>query len=71
MTYYARVRRAYGGNPQTGIDMASKSLDLTVKAVQDGEAYRGSIRCGGGSLKYVKVDHKDSEIDTFYLHDNY
>lgn len=71
MTYYARVRRAYGGAPHTGIDMASKSQDYTVKAVKDGELYRGSIACGGGLLRYVRVDHKDSNISTFYLHVNY
>ncbi len=71
MTYYARVRRAYGGAPHTGIDMASKSQDYTVKAVKDGELFRGSISCGGGQLRYVKVKHKDSDISTFYLHVNY
>jgi len=71
MTWYARVQRAYGGSPHTGIDIASKSKDYTVKAVKDGVAYQGSINCGGRPLKYVKVDHKDSDIDTFYLHVNY
>ncbi len=71
MTYYARVRRAYGGAPHTGIDMASKSTDYTVRAVQDGTLYRGSIRCGGGLLKYVKVEHDKGDMDTYYLHVNY
>lgn len=71
MTYYARVRRAYGGAPHTGIDMASKSQDNTVKAIKEGVAYRGSIACGGGQLRYVKVDHKDSDYSTYYLHVNY
>ncbi|NCN45789.1 MAG: hypothetical protein COU63_02050 [Candidatus Pacebacteria bacterium CG10_big_fil_rev_8_21_14_0_10_36_11] len=72
MTYYARVRRAYGGSPHTGIDMVSKtSGDYTVKAVRDGTLYRGSIKCGGGLLRYVKVEHKDDAENTYYLHINY
>ncbi|MBP9820023.1 hypothetical protein KBC79_04805 [Candidatus Woesebacteria bacterium] len=71
MTYYARVRRAYGGAPHTGLDIASKSQDYTVKAVKDGTLYRGSIACGGGLLRYVKVEHKDGGLDTYYLHVNY
>lgn len=70
MTYYARVRRSYGGAPHTGIDMASKSNDLTVKAVRDGALYRGGIACGGGTLRYVRVIHPDG-ISTYYLHVNY
>lgn len=53
----------------TGIDLFSSSL--MVKAVKEGTLYRGSISCGGGTLRYVKVDHKDSDIDTYYLHVNY
>jgi peptidoglycan hydrolase CwlO-like protein len=73
MTYYARVKRFYGGSPHTGIDILSKTTtDYTVKAVQDGTLYRGSIPCGGGLLRYVKVEHeKDSSIATYYLHINY
>lgn len=72
MTYYARVRRAYGGAPHTGIDMFSKtSGNYTVKAVKNGKLYRGSIPCGGGLLKYVKVEHSDSDEMTYYLHVNY
>lgn len=68
MTWYARVRRAYGGAPHTGIDMMSKDGDLTVKAVKDGTLYTGAIGCGGKSLYYVKVEHKDSDLSTYYLH---
>ncbi len=72
MTYYARVRRSYGGAPHTGIDLVSKtSGDNAVKAVKSGELYRGSISCGGGQLRYVKVVHKDSGVQTYYLHVNY
>jgi hypothetical protein len=72
MTWYARVRRAYGGQPHTGIDMASKtSGDLTVKAVRAGKLYRGSIACGRGQLRYVKVEHAEGGVSTYYLHVNY
>jgi peptidoglycan hydrolase CwlO-like protein len=72
MTWYARVRRAYGGAPHTGIDMISKNGgDYGVKAVKDGILYRGSIHCGKGLLRYVKVQHKDSNLSSYYLHVNY
>ncbi len=71
MTYWARVKRAYGGAPHTGIDMVSASGNATVKAVVDGELFRGSIRCGGGQLKYVRVKHEDDGYSTYYLHVNY
>jgi peptidoglycan hydrolase CwlO-like protein len=72
MTWYARVRRAYGGAPHTGIDMISKtSGDYAVKAVKSGTLYRGSIHCGNSLLRYVKVQHKDSDVSSYYLHVNY
>lgn len=71
MTWYARVRRSYGGAPHTGIDMVSKAGDLTVKAVKPGTLYQGGIKCGKGTLKYVKVQHKDSDLSSFYLHVNF
>lgn len=72
MTWYARVRRSYGGAPHTGIDIFSKSSgNYKVKAVKDGTLYRGSIPCGGGLLRYVKVEHEDDGISTYYLHVNY
>lgn len=53
-----------------GIDIGSDSLD--VKAVQPGKLFRGTYSGSNGcALKYVRVDHKDSNIDTFYLHVNY
>lgn len=71
MTYYARVHRAYGGAPHTGIDIVSKDLgNYTVKAVKKGTLYRGSIPCGSGLLRYVRVDHGDN-VFTYYLHINY
>lgn len=71
MTSFARTG-FYGGGPHTGIDMLSKSQsDLSIVAVKGGELYRGSIACGGGMLRYVKVKHKDSDYSTYYLHVNY
>jgi len=68
MTAYARSG-AYSGGPHTGIDMVSD--DLAVKAVKNGTLYKGTVACGGGILRYVKVDHKDSNTATYYLHVNY
>jgi len=56
-------------NFHTGIDVASG--DLVVKAVKPGTLYQGAIGCGGGTLRYVRVDHDDSSFDTYYLHVNY
>lgn len=56
-------------NFHTGIDVASE--DLVVKAVKPGTLYQGAIGCGGGTLRYVRVDNDDSSFDTYYLHVNY
>lgn len=69
MTAYASNTRAYGGGPHTGIDMVSD--DLAVKSVKNGILYRGSIACGGGRLKYVRVKHNEGGLDSLYLHVNY
>lgn len=72
MTWYARVKRAYGGSPHTGLDLVSKtSSDLRVRAVKEGTLYRGSIACGGGLLRYVHIKHKEGGEDSYYLHINY
>lgn len=68
MTAYARSG-AYGGSSHTGIDIVSD--DLVVKTVKEGMFYRGSIACGGGTLRYVKVEHKEGDLNTYYLHINY
>lgn len=60
----------YAGNTHTGIDMASVDSS-DVKAVRKGKLFRGSIPCGGGTLKYVHIKHSDDKLDTFYLHVNY
>lgn len=53
-----------------GIDINGTSSE--VRAVKSGELYRGSYGGGGGCrLRYVRVDHDDSDLDTFYLHINY
>lgn len=58
-----------------GIDVKGSSDQ--IKAVQAGKLYQGSYAghtwktnkpC---SLKYVRVHHKDENLDTFYLHVNY
>lgn len=54
-----------------GIDI-NNSSSPNVKAVASGILYQGSY--GGSSgcrLRYVRVDHDDSDIDTLYLHINY
>lgn len=48
-----------------GLDISSSSY--TVYAVADGTMYRGSYSVGC-ALPYVRVKHKDSNIDTLYLH---
>jgi len=60
------VRQIYSFH--NGIDIYGSSLD--VKAVQDGVLYRG-FYSGNCRLQYVKLEHKDSEMKTFYLHVNY
>lgn len=70
MTSFARSG-FYGGQPHTGIDMVSKSSgNLIVKAVKDGSLFRGSVKCRGGNLQYVRVDHGEG-FSTYYLHVNY
>ena len=67
------VHHTYVGtiyNFHNGIDIVGSSSD--VKAVRAGTLYRGSyVGYNGCSLKYVRVDHGDSDLDTFYLHINY
>ena len=53
-----------------GIDINGSSSE--VRAVRSGTLYRGSY--GGSSgcrLRYVRVDHDENDLDTFYLHINY
>jgi len=53
-----------------GIDIIGSTS--TVKAVTDGTLYRGSYGGSGGCrLRYVRLEHKDSDLETYYLHVNY
>lgn len=67
------VRNTWVGgiyNFHNGIDINSSSSQ--VRAVQAGTLYRGAYTGSGGcALRYVRVDHLDSNLDTFYLHINY
>lgn len=56
-------------NFHTGIDIVSDNR--TVKAVKPGNLFRGSIACGKGTLRYVRVKHEEAGLDTYYLHVNY
>lgn len=54
-----------------GIDI-NNPVSPDVKAVQSGTLFRGSFAGSAGCrLRYVRVDHEGSDIDTFYLHINY
>jgi peptidoglycan hydrolase CwlO-like protein len=54
-----------------GIDIDSTS-GTTVKAVQPGKLFRGSFAGSNGCrLRYVRVEHEQDGISTFYLHINY
>ena len=58
-------------NFHNGIDISSNSSN-EVKAVSNGTLYRGSYGASSGCrLRYVRLDHDDSDLDTFYLHINY
>lgn len=60
----------YAGDQHTGIDMIS-TTNYEVYAARRGKLYRGSVPCGGGTLKYVHVKHAEDSYDTYYLHVNY
>lgn len=65
---YTWVGRIYSFH--NGIDIVGSSTD--VKAVRDGALYHGHYSGGGGcQLRYVKIKHKDSDVETLYLHVNY
>jgi peptidoglycan hydrolase CwlO-like protein len=67
------VRNTWVGNVYSfhnGIDIYSDFPD--VKAVRAGTLYRGSYSGSNGCrLRYVRVDHDENDLDTFYLHVNY
>jgi peptidoglycan hydrolase CwlO-like protein len=54
-----------------GIDINNESV-ADVRAVKAGTLFRGSYTgYNGCRLRYVRVDHDDSNLDTYYLHINY
>ncbi len=62
------VGRIY--NFHNGIDINGSSSE--VRTVKAGILYRGSYTGQDNcSLRYVRVDHADSDLETFYLHVNY
>jgi len=69
-TFWSRLGW-YRGGIHTGIDMVSGAYGSpgprTVRAVRDGTLNRGSIACGGGTLRYARVDQDDG-VSTYYLH---
>ena len=63
-TIHTWVRRIYSFH--NGIDIVGSSTE--VKAVQSGTLYRGSFTGSSCRLPYARVQHKDSNISTYYLH---
>jgi len=58
-------------NFHNGVDISSLSSS-EVRAIKDGTLYRGSYSGSSGCrLRYVRVKHADSDLDTLYLHINY
>jgi len=65
-TWVGRIYQSHNG-----IDINSHSSS-EVKAVKSGTLFRGSyVGYNGCSLRYARINHDDSDIDTFYLHVNY
>ena len=54
-----------------GIDINNEASN-DVKAVKSGTLYRGSYTgYNGCNLRYVRVQHDEGGLDTYYLHINY
>lgn len=68
------IRNTWVGNIykfHNGIDIRSESSP-EVRAVEAGTLFRGSYTgYNGCRLRYVRVDHDNSDIETLYLHVNY
>jgi len=60
------VKRIYSFH--NGIDISS--ADTSVYAPHKGILFRGAFK-GGCTLKYVRVENKADNIETYYLHVNY
>jgi hypothetical protein len=52
-----------------GIDISGGSLE--VRAVQNGTLYKGFYNAGACALKYVRVQHDEGDMSTYYLHVDY
>ena len=63
-TWVGRIYRFHNGIDINGLSSSE------VKAVQPGTLYQGSYNVGC-LLRYVRVDHDNSDLDTLYLHVNY
>lgn len=67
------IRNTWVGNIYSfhnGIDINSPNSE--VKAVKAGTLYRGSyVGIGACTLRYVRVDHDENDLESFYLHINY
>lgn len=67
------VRNTWAGrvyNFHNGIDINSDSA--AIFAVQSGELYRGSYSgTNGCQLRYVRVNHDNSDLETYFLHVNF
>jgi hypothetical protein len=59
----------YANSIHTGVDMVN-TANNTVNAVKSGELFQGGMKCGKGTLKYVRVKQDDG-YDSYYLHVNY
>jgi peptidoglycan hydrolase CwlO-like protein len=63
---YTWVGKIY--NFHDGVDVNGSSS--TIKAIDKGKLYRGSYRVGC-TLRYVRLEHENDNIVTYYLHVNY
>lgn len=62
------VRNIYSFH--NGLDMNGSSPE--IRAVEEGTLYRGSYGGSGGCrLRYVRLEHAGSDIESYYLHVNY
>lgn len=68
ITWFVNTYHAYSFH--NGIDINSGSS--SVKAVKSGTLFRGSYSGNSGCrLRYVRVNHSEDGLDSFYLHVNY
>ena len=63
----AKLYEKFGIPAHNGIDITGSSK--SVSAVSDGILFKGSYSgFNGCALSYVRLQHKDSNISTLYLH---